>query len=90
MSLALPLSRAQLKGYVLSSTQGTPASRPLRNPERLVDHANNTSKNQLCCIKIAWRYSHRARCNRPPKRLSGDTYRQAPCALDASNLAGVT
>jgi len=44
-----------------ATTQGTPASRPLRYPRSLVDHANHTSKTWFCCNNIAWCYSRGAK-----------------------------
>jgi len=61
-----PYLEPQLKGYVPShnsrdtfraTTQGAPASWPLRYHRSLVDHANQTSKIQFCCSNIAWHYS---------------------------------
>ncbi|QCD82230.1 hypothetical protein DEO72_LG2g2565 [Vigna unguiculata] len=53
--------RAQLKGYVPSSTQGPPTSRPLKYPKSLIDHTCRTSNPRLL----------QQNC------LAGDTYHQA-------------
>ncbi|QCE00342.1 hypothetical protein DEO72_LG7g1632 [Vigna unguiculata] len=69
MPCAYPLSRAQLKGYIPSSTQGTPTSRPLRYLRSLIDHAHHSKHNtnllqqnplagdtttRCCRFQIAW------------------------------------
>jgi len=51
----------------LSSTQGTPASQPLRYPRSLVDHAHHSKHNTNLLQQ---------------NRLAGDMYRQALPLLD--------
>jgi len=61
-----PYPEPQLKGYVPSSTQGTPTNPPLRYPRSLVDHADHSKHNTNLLQQ---------------NRLAGDTYRQALSAL---------
>ncbi|QCD86452.1 hypothetical protein DEO72_LG3g975 [Vigna unguiculata] len=62
---------------ISSSTQGTPASRPLRYPRSLVDQAHHNKYNTNLLQQ---------------NRLAGDTYREAlrasrpPGGCDGSNL----
>jgi len=58
----------------MSSTQGTPASRPLRYPRSLVDHAHHSKYNTNLLQQNC---------------LAGDTYRQALSALIFTTTATI-
>jgi len=64
-----------------ATTQGTPASWPLRCHRSLVDHAHKASKRKSYYSKIAWRCSQGVRRCPLPDCLAGDTYHQAQMRL---------
>jgi len=68
-------------GYVPSSTQGTPASRPLRYPRSLVDHAHHSKHNTNLLQQNRLAGDTYRQALLLPDRLAGDTYCQALSAL---------
>ncbi|QCE03588.1 hypothetical protein DEO72_LG8g1613 [Vigna unguiculata] len=70
-----------------ATTQGTPASRPLRYHRSLVDHTHQNKQPHLL-HDISWRNTLGARHIRPPDRLAGDAYRQAPSASGTTMPTG--
>jgi len=70
-----------------ATTQGTPASRPSKYHQSLVDHAHpKQAKHKYGLCIIAWGYSWVTRWNAPPNRLAGDTCCQAPSVVVATIL----
>jgi len=72
-----------------ATSHGTPASRPLKYHQSLVDHAHPKQAKHLCLSNIAWLYSRVARGTTLPNRLAGDKCRQAPSASDATVLVSI-
>ena len=84
-----PISSHNSRDTFLATTQGTPASQPLKHHQSLVDHAHPKQAKHLCLSNIAQRYSRVARCTTLSDRLAGDTCRKAPSAYDATVSASI-
>jgi len=72
-----------------ATTQGTPASRPLKYHQSLVDHAYPKHVKHFCLNNLTWRCSRVARHKALPNRLAGDTYHQAPSATAHLAFLGI-